>query len=256
MTTNIVISELPNNIAKEFTVDEQGKGYVSRRGIARLSGKRISTVQSLLKNVKNSDRQTLTKSLQPFAGIGIEGDRQIPDVFAFAIIQHYAFKGSETAQTTLMALGAIGLRVLIQKTLGWDDSKRIPDNQMVDMLCLPAASEWSRQFPQKFYAQCERLTGLKADGHKRPILWAKITKELIYDYLPKGVYDRLKELQNIEDPNIKLHQYLTHDGLTILQDQIELAIALMAASTTINESIEFMTRAKRGVYQLKLAANG
>ena len=35
---SIVSYELPESIAKEFTVDEHGKGYVSRRGIARLSG--------------------------------------------------------------------------------------------------------------------------------------------------------------------------------------------------------------------------
>lgn len=250
---SIVISELPNNIAKEFSIDDKGNGFVSRRGIARLSGVYLNSVQSLLKKIEECDQEKLPKTLKRFAGQGFDPDQQIPDMLAWGIIKYYSRQGKLIAQDVEDTLGAIGLRTLIREILGWDGGKRIPDSQMVDMLCLPAASEWSRQFPQKFYAQCERLTGLKAEGHKRPTLWAKVTKELIYDYLPKGVYDRLKELQNVEDPNIKLHQYLTPDGLTILQDQIELAIALMSASATIKESIDFMCRAKRGIYQLNFA---
>jgi hypothetical protein len=95
--TESIVPQLPDSIAKEFSLGEDGKGFVSRRGLARLCGKRISVIQSLLKSI---GQNTLTnsrasKGLQTFIGQSFQGDL-LPDILASAIVKYYAYKGSET----------------------------------------------------------------------------------------------------------------------------------------------------------------
>ena len=88
MATSIVPNELPESIAKEFSLSEdgQGLGFISRRGLARLCGVRLNAVQSLLKSVEQNTltNSSYSKGLQTFIGQSFEGD-QIPDTLASAM---------------------------------------------------------------------------------------------------------------------------------------------------------------------------
>lgn len=249
---NILISELPESIAKEFTVNNSGQGFVSRRGIARLCGVKLNSVQALLKKIENSDQQTLPKTLKVYAGQGFNPDQQIPDILASAIIQYYAFNGKESAQDSIAAIGAIGLRTVIQKSLGWEAEFEFTQRQLVERLCLPVPTKWEPRFSVEFYSEMSRLTGLTPIGNKRPYLWAKLTKELVYDYLPKGVYQEIKSWQLATDPNKKLHQYLSEQGIEILGEHLKRVITLMQCATHISE-VEFMlSQSMTKLYQYNL----
>lgn len=262
---------LPESIAKEFTIDEKGRGYVSRRGIARLSGVTEGAIRKLLKLIESAHQnerkspgtlagqaikgayQNLPKNLQPFAGQAFDGGN-LPDTLATAIIQHYAFSGKVVAQDTLMALGAVGLRVVIQSSLDWEAPRKLSDREIVELLCLPVPTKWQPRFSVEFYNELSRLTGLAPIGNKRPLLWAKITKELVYDYMPTGVYGEIKSWQLATDPNKKLHQYLSDSGIEILTEHLKRVITLMQGASSMNEVELMLSQSITKQYQQSLFA--
>ncbi len=122
MTTNTI--ETAQDWTNEFKVDDRGQVVGSRIGAARLAGVSQPAILKLLKTLeKGGITKSLSKPLQPFAGQAIEGYNQIPDLLISAIVAHYAFKGVEQAQQTLLAMNAIGMRTYLQQKLGWQQSK-------------------------------------------------------------------------------------------------------------------------------------
>ena len=249
--SSILIQELPDSISKEFSIDDQGHGFVSRRGIARLSGVDESSVRKLL-NLIACAGQNLAKNLKPFAGQAFDGAEPIPDILAAAIIKYYSRQGKEIAQDTDDALGAVGLRTVIQSTLGWQPQPTLTNRQIVEMLCLPFPTKWQPRFSVELYGEMERLTGLSPIGHKRPALWAKITKELVYDYLPEGVYQEIKAWQSATDPNKKLHQFLSEQGVEILGAQLKRVITVMQCASCLQEAERLLSQSKTKAYQRHL----
>ena len=238
-----------SDIKKEFSILDHatGKTAVTRRGIARLCGAHLNAVQYQLscieKATSESDQQKLPEILQTFAGQGFKPDQQIPDVLAAALIKYYAYQGKKEAQKVDAFLGAVGLRTVIQTSLGWS---KIPS------YVKPTASEWERRFEQPFYTQLERLTGLKPQGHKRPQLWAKLTKELFCDWLPNGVYEDLKRYQQAGDKNAKLHQYLGEDGVKVFTTHMEVLFTLMHAAQSTEHLLGLLTAHHNQAYQGEL----
>jgi hypothetical protein len=251
LTMSIVSFELPESIAKEFSVDEKGHGFVSRRGTARLSGVHESSIRKLLKLIEGAGQNT-PKNLKPFAGLSFDSADHIPDVLASAIIKYYSRQGKEVAQDTDDALGAVGLRTIIQSTLGWEPPRRLTEREIVEIMCLPVPTDWQPRFSVEFYDQLSRLTGLQPIGHKRPLLWARLTKEMVYDYMPKGVYEEIKAWQSATDPNKKLHQYLSEQGIELLGEQLKKVITLMTCAGSLSEVVAFLEQSKTRKYQLSL----
>ena len=95
---------------------------------------------------------------------------------------------------------------------------------------------WAKQFPDEFYRQLFRLRGWQYSPMtvKRPQYVGKLTNELIYDKLPPGVLNELRE----KNPRTakghrkhKFHQFLTEDiGHPHLGKQIASVVTLMRIS--------------------------
>lgn len=94
---------MPDDIRSEFSIDEQGKVFASRRAIARLSGIAISTMQDLLKRIEN--QQKCPEMFKGFAGQIFESNRQIPYDLALKILTYYYLRG----KFTHTGCGLIGL---------------------------------------------------------------------------------------------------------------------------------------------------
>jgi P63C domain len=251
MANNIVHSELPESIAKEFSLSEdgQGLGFISKKGLARLCGVSQTAIQKLLLSIRG-DNQKLPKNLKTFAGQDFLGDNQIPDILAAIVIKHYSRLGKQQAQDTDDALGAIGLRSLIQKALNYQaiEKRSLTQAEIVELCCLPVPSEWQRRFPEEYYSHLSRLTGLCAFGTSRPTRWAQLTKQLVYDYLPTGIYEEVKRCKEETGSYEKLHQFLSVDGL---QNQRSL-LTLMAASSQLSQLKTLLDQSCTGTYQLLL----
>lgn len=248
---SIVSYDLPESIVKEFSVDQWGNGFISRRGLARLCGVTEAAIRKLLIAIKGA-YQTLPKNLKRFAGQDFTGANPVPDLVASAIIKYYSRQGKEVAQDTDDAIGAVGLRTIIRDSLGWESQTTLTDRQIVELLCLPFPTDWQPRFSVEFYQELQRLTGLNPIGHKRPALWAKITKELVYDHLPKGVYAEIKAWQQATDPNKKLHQYLSDTGVEILGEHLKRVITLMQCAAHLAEVERLLNQSITKEYQQNL----
>lgn len=137
--------QLIQSVAKELRVDENGIGYISIRGAARVCGishstlvenlggriKVIKTSQTIAGNTTeggriNSGVDFLTTKLgKKLAQNGFEGVDffdGIPDVALAVIIEYYAFEANRItpeAQLMMRALAAVGVRSLIHQVTGW-----------------------------------------------------------------------------------------------------------------------------------------
>ena len=153
-----------------------------------------------------------------------------------------------------MALGAIGLRTVIQKTLNYQSvqKRKLSKAEIIELCVLPVPSTWTRRFPEEFYDQLSRLTGLEQFGASRPPIWAKHTKELVYDWLPSGVYEAVKVCKAETGSFDKLHQFLKEDGLRILEQHQRQLLTLMRGATTMQELRRQLAQSRTGKYQLVL----
>lgn len=250
MSTSLSVQDILFDFTKEFSINSDGETFASRRAVARMCGVQHNSINNLLKSAK-ADKISLHWTLQPIAGQSFEGG-QIPDYAAVCLIQYYAYKGKELPQKICSAFMTKTLREMIQFCLGWKQSPVSVIEQQLNLICSQTSSEWRRKFIPEFYQQLARLTGLTATGNSRPIRWAQLTKKFIYDPMPLGVYDRLKLAQTLENPNQKLHQFLTPVGEDILVRQIERVVNIMSSAATLEEATRLIHQSCTGQYQLGL----
>jgi len=149
-------------------------------------------------------------------------------------------------------LGATGLRALIQNVTGYkpNPKRRLTAEEIIEVCCLPVPTTWQRRFPEEFYDHLSRLTGLVCDGSTRPGYWAALTKELVYDYLPAGIYTEIKRCKEESGSWDKLHQYLSDDGVQILEAHQKKVLHHMQGSASISQLRTALKQACTGEYQL------
>jgi hypothetical protein len=253
MTNSIVYADLPESISKEFSVIENGNTFVTRRGLARLCGVDEKSIRAWLKLLKTGAEEKLPRNLKRHCGFTIESAEQIPDLVAASFIKYYA-KQNEIAENTDDALGAIGLRTVIQNMLGYQPVARrsLTQAEIIELCILPVPSIWKCRFKEDYYEQLSRLTGLEQFGTSRPPLWAKYTKELVYDWLPNGIYEAVKRCKAETNSFDKLHQFLSPDGLEILRLHQDQLITLMIAAESMEQLKKMVTQSCTGNYQLVL----
>jgi hypothetical protein len=242
---NITVFE---SIKKEFQVNDKGHSFCSRRAIARMTGKRLFTIQNLLQQL--ADQQNVPEMLESFSGYSVSPDQFIPDTLASLIIQHYAFKGSETAKKYSSAFITIGLRTAIQETTGWSKPKKEYGN-----LLLTAPRVWTKVFADEFYDELSRLTGLTWDKktHKKPFIFAQLTNDLVYAHLPKSVYDKIKNTQKEHGGYIhRMHQFLNEEGLNILINHLELTLNILTAVSSVESAKSLINQSISRNYQQNL----
>lgn len=239
-------------IREEATVDEKtGQSSFSRRGTARLVQKAESTIRNLLETLQPGARKKTPQMLESFVDQEFSLRDKLPDTLVTAIISHYASKGDAHCFNLLVVLSAVGLRGLSQTVHNWTQVELTPE-QVVAMLTQETARAWTCRFQPEFYAQLARLTGLTQEGHKRPMLWAQLTRELVYDYMPPGVADAMRRTKAVEESWEKLHQYLSDEGLRVLEEHLGLVLTLMQASASIGVLKEALAAHNSRTYQLRL----
>jgi P63C domain len=256
MATKIVsvltAQELIELFRREAKIGADGSVGFSRRGVARLTGVSSPSIQKLL--IKISANQKLCKKLEPFAGISFEGASQIPDLLVSAIVSHYARKGSECCSDLLDIFATIGLRASVHQAQCWASDRSTTDTIKLKYL-QPTPRTWDKQFPDEFYHHLARLTNYQIDSCKRPGYWARLTNELVYDYLPLEIGESVKAAKLANASYDKLHQFLKPDGLVLLQNHLNALIVLMSGASSIEELRKSSVGRFSGSYQLALKLN-
>lgn len=114
--------EVLQGIRSEITVDHDGKGSITKYGLANLLG--------ISRSVLNGDRMAKKLAERLDAKGLFDGDRDfksgVPDVAVECIIDYYAFDAqnkSEKALTLYKAFAAVGIRAWFQDVVGYEKPK-------------------------------------------------------------------------------------------------------------------------------------
>ncbi len=134
----------------------------------------------------------------------------------------------------MTAFAKTGLSAVIDEVTGYQyDREKDELQKLLSKYVSEELMPWAKRFPDEFYKQMFRLKGWTYTGSNRPQYVGKLTNQYIYDQLPDGV---LEELKQKTPRNKKLHQSLTESvGVPHLDKQLQKTIGLMQASDTWEE---------------------
>ncbi|WP_083319056.1 P63C domain-containing protein [Corynebacterium sp. HMSC04H06] len=141
------------------------------------------------------------------------------------------------SRRVVKALSLVGITALVDEATGYQETRAKDELQkLLDAYIAEDFRPWIRTFPETFFKEIYRLHGwkFKPGDHHHPQYVGKIINKYIYEAMPSGVLDRLRELNPKNEQGNrprKHHQHLAKNvGVTHLEGQIQQVIALMKAS--------------------------
>jgi hypothetical protein len=154
------------------------------------------------------------------------------------------------ARILLQAFAKVGVVALIDEATGYQEV-RSPDalRLLVDQYIEKEKHEWSKQFPDEYYDELNRVYGSKrmtttASGaviQNRPQHFAKFTRNFVYHPLENGaVLEELDRLNPKVGPKnnrrARFHQHLTFGyGIEKLKRQVQEIVTLMKVSDGVGQ---------------------
>lgn len=132
----------------------------------------------------------------------------------------------------------VGLVALIDEATGYQyDRERFELQKILNAYVSEEILKWQLTFTDDFYKEIFRLWNLPFIPkyiRNKPSFIGKLTIKYIYEHLPKGVFEKIKETTGrteLGNYRYKLHQSLTPDvGREHLKKQIHEVTALMSVS--------------------------
>lgn len=198
-----------------------------------------------------------TKTGKDAAGYNAEIIPLLCDVYLKAREHGALLKSQEplakTSEILVRSLSKVGIVALVDEATGYQEVRN--KDELQKLLALYVRKEflpWTKRFPDPFYEELFRLKGWTYSPLtvKRPQLVGKLTNELVYDKLPKGVLAELKKVTpKSESGNYtkRFHQSLTEDiGNPHLEKHLASVITLMKVSPNWNNFKRMFVRAFGG----------
>ncbi|MEW6552521.1 MAG: P63C domain-containing protein [Campylobacterota bacterium] len=146
------------------------------------------------------------------------------------------------AEILMRSLAKVGITALVDEATGYQyDREKEELQKILGFYIAEEKRKWEKTFPDELYRQFFRLNNwdYTVNGIKnRPGVIGTWTNTYIYDQLPTGVREKLKEKvsksQSGNDTE-RMHSYLTEDGLEHLTNQIRDTIPLMRIADNFEE---------------------
>jgi|SRR5579871_297958 len=146
---------------------------------------------------------------------------------------------AEQCEILARGFAKVGIIALVDEATGYQaDRPRTELHRLLEAYISPEFLPWTKRFDDEFYKQLFRLQGWQYDplSVKRPKLIGKITANIVYERLPAGVLEKLREKNPEIRPGVRKrrhHQFLTEDiGNPHLEKHLAVVTALMRASPT------------------------
>jgi len=146
---------------------------------------------------------------------------------------------AKNADVLLRGFARVGITALIYEATGYEKIKdRDELERILEAYIAKELMPWTKMFPDEFYEYLFKLKGwqYRPLSVKRPKIVGKLTNRLIYEQLPKGVLEDLREKNPVTPKGYRKHkffQYLTSDiGNPHLANQIIAVITLFRVSPT------------------------
>jgi hypothetical protein len=152
---------------------------------------------------------------------------------------HYLQKNvAKLAKRLLSALPKVGMIALVDEATGYQQDRPHDELQRIlEAYVLPEHRPWIRTVPREFTRELYRVYGWNASTQRGPRYAGKLTRKLLYEYLPAPVLPKLDEL----NPPVsrgkswqrkrKHFQHLTIEiGVEQFRGQVSGVMALLRAS--------------------------
>lgn len=148
---------------------------------------------------------------------------------------------AEQAEMLVRALAKVGIVALVDEATGFQSERdRDELHRLLSVYLAEERLAWAKRFPDEFYKQIYRLKGWKwpVGKAKTPYL-GHITNDVVYERLPEGVIDKLRELNPTQEETKrrkwKHHQFLSAEvGQPDLRDHILQLLPIMKISKDWN----------------------
>ena len=169
---------------------------------------------------------------------------------------------AQKAEVLMRSLARVGITALVDEATGYQYDREHDELQKILKAYISEELlPWQKSFPDVFYKELFRLNGWNYTVNgikKRPGVIGKWTNTIIYEELPKGV---LEELKNKTPKNAsgnrteRYHQYLSEDiGEPNLEKQINKAVTLFQVSDNMKQFwSNFKKMKERQVGQLEIS---
>jgi len=154
------------------------------------------------------------------------------------------------SEILLSSLSKLGIVALIDEATGYQIDR---DKDELQKLLSKYISEellpWQKRFPDEYYIQLFRLHNWSGSplSKDKPQVIGTITNRIVYDLLPKGVLEKLRELNPLTEKGFrqhKHHQFLTPEiGNEQLKTHLIQIIGYMKISRSMVELREILQRA-------------
>lgn len=145
------------------------------------------------------------------------------------------------ADILIRGLAHVGITALVDAATGYEKIRdRDELNLILEAYIAKELLPWTKRFPNEFYENLFRLRGwqYRPPSVKRPKYVGKLTNELVYEQLPKGVLNELRSKNPVTPKGYRKHkffQFLTEDiGNPHLEKQVVAVTTLMRASPNWN----------------------
>lgn len=147
------------------------------------------------------------------------------------------FRYAEYCEALVRSFAKIGIIALVDEATGYQEERA--KNELHKILEAYVAKEllpWTKRFPDEFYKELFRLRGWQIVplSVKKPKYVGKLTNQLIYEQLPEGVLEELRNKNPITEKGYRKdrhHQHLTENiGNSHLEKQIASVTMLMRIS--------------------------
>jgi len=170
---------------------------------------------------------------------------------------------AEQCEILIRGFARVGIIALIDEATGYQyDRERFELQKILTAYISDEILKWQLTFTDDFYKQVFRLWGIPFVPkyiRNKPSFIGKLTTKYIYERLPKGVLEKIKEtIGKTEKGNYKyrFHQSLTPDiGREHLKKQIHEVTALMAVSDSKEQFAALFQKKYSAVVQLELEFN-
>lgn len=253
---NLIIggAEIPSAVLKDGTRVLISKGFLTALGRPWKGGSRTELPNFIgAKNLIPYVSNELRDGLNPFKyknlrGMTVKGYRAeilplVCDVYLQARDENKLTKTQKIiaikADILVRGLATVGIIALVDEATGFQydrDQKELAI--ILEAYISKELLPWTKRFPESFYKELFRLRGWQYSplSVKRPKYVGKLTDQLIYKKLPKGVLKVLREKNPTIKPGYRRHrhhQFLTEEiGNIHLEKQVASVTTLMKVSTT------------------------
>lgn len=262
-----VLSDRTRVITHTSVIKTLGRGYGGKSiKLARISGRNGLPLPAFLSGkilepfVADSLRIALNKPILFRAKGGIRravNASLIPEICEVWLkardagaLQKLQEPIARRADILMRGLAHVGITALIDAATGYEKIRdRDELNRILEAYIAKELLPWTKRFPDEFYEQLFHIRGwqYRPLSVKRPKYVGKLTNELVYDKLPKGVLDELRTKNPVTPKGYRRYkhfQFLTEDiGNPHLEKQVASVTTLMRASANWATFVRLFNRA-------------